>query len=121
MNPTLIRWLADENFPVTSYKILVQAGLDIIHVADAAPSVNDADVIGLANQENRISLTFDSDFGTLIFRHGYRPPGVVYYRLPDAGPDEPAYILLQLLTTDLIFAGFMTVIAQDSIRQKAID
>lgn len=47
----------------------------------------------LAIDEGRILLTFDRDYGTLVFKDGYRPVGVVYFRLDDYLPDSPGHLL----------------------------
>ncbi len=77
-----MKWLADENFPITSYRILASQGWDIKHISLENSSIQDFEVIGQAINEEWIVLTFDSDFGTLVFKEGYRPLGVIYFRLP---------------------------------------
>lgn len=79
-----MKLLANENFPITSYKILLAAGYDIEHIGGTNPSVCDEQVMQKAIQEDRIILTFDSDYGELVFKYGYRPLAVIYasiYRL----------------------------------------
>jgi predicted nuclease of predicted toxin-antitoxin system len=84
------------------------------------PSTTDTDVTELAIRENRIILTFDGDFGTLIFRFGYRPPGVIYFRLQNITADEPAHIVMTLLRQDYTFLHRLTVVESDKIRQRLI-
>ncbi len=114
------RWLADENFPLTSYQILLDNGFDIIHIALIAFGIDDVDVITLSQTGQRIILTFDSDFGTLIFKSGYRPLGVIFFRLPECDVDEPTQIVLKLLKTDINIIGYLTVIDRENIRQRQI-
>ena len=45
--------MADENLPITAFKILRESGYDIKHVAYEMNSVADTDVIGFAISENR--------------------------------------------------------------------
>lgn len=115
-----MKFLADENFPITSFRILQTVGYDIKHVAFDMPSVADIEVTHFAITENRIILTFDSDYGTLIFKFGYQPPGVIYFRLPNIAPDEPAYILINLLKENCRIEHMHTVIESDKIRQRKI-
>ena len=60
------------------------------------------------------------DYGTLIYQHGYRPPaGVIYLRLQDFTPEEPADFLLNLInTTTFTFSGLFTVADENNIRQR---
>ncbi|WP_020595378.1 DUF5615 family PIN-like protein [Spirosoma panaciterrae] len=115
-----MKFLADENFPFTAFRILHESGYDIKHIALEMPSITDADVTNLAISENRIILTFDGDYGTLIFKFGYRPPGVVYFQLPNITPDEPAYIIMNLLNEAHQLEAMYTVVENDKIRQRRI-
>ena len=82
--------LADENFPKTSYLFLREQGHDIKHIVDEGlASILDERVLELAITERRIIITFDSDFGELIFRDGYRPEGVVFFRWKSSTPAQP--------------------------------
>lgn len=116
-----MKFLADENFPITAFRILFESGYDIKHIAFEMPSIADRDVTEMAISENRIILTFDSDYGTLIFKFGYRPPGVVYFRLQNIRADEPAYILMNLINETACQLEHMhTVVENDKIRQRRI-
>jgi predicted nuclease of predicted toxin-antitoxin system len=115
-----MKFLADENFPITAFRILQESGYDIKHVAFEMPSVKDTDVTDFAISENRIILTFDGDYGTLIFKFGYRPPGVVYFRLQNITAEEPAYIVINLLKDAYLFEQMHTVVENDKIRQRRI-
>jgi predicted nuclease of predicted toxin-antitoxin system len=117
-----MKFLADENVPALSVKVLRLAGLDIVSIGEDNPSVTDEEAIGIANEENRIISTFDSDYGELVF-HQVRKitAGVIYLRLGVFQPEEPAVILLYLLKeTEIAFERLFTVIERDNIRQKAI-
>lgn len=115
-----MKFLADENFPITAFRILQESGYDIKHVAFDMPSITDREVTDFAIQEERIILTFDSDYGTLIFKFGYRPPGVVYFRLTNISAGEPAHILATILKEGHQIEQMHTVIEQDKIRQRRI-
>lgn len=116
-----MKWLADENFPMASFKLLASKNWDIKHISIENPSIEDFKVIEFAINEHRLILTFDSDFGTLIFKEGYRPIGVIYLRLPQFHPEAPAQILLNLQETGFHpFEFHFTVISDDGIRQRSI-
>lgn len=120
MNLPELRWLADENFPVPAFRVLQQAGWDITHIGFFAGGTPDTSVLEHAITENRIVLTFDSDHGTLIFRDGYHPPGVVYFRLTDYLPQEPAQILLKMKASEWSFIGNLCVIDNNATRIRPI-
>ncbi len=115
-----MKWLADENFPFPAFRVLELKEFDIKHIGIENPSVEDVSVIQTSLAENRIILTFDSDFGELVFRYGYTPPGVIYFRLANFQITEPAMILIRLLEEGYSFENYFTVISQDTIRQRTI-
>ncbi len=120
MNQPPLKWLADENFPFPSFRLLQQQGWDITHIGLFDGGVPDTSVLQHAIAENRIVLTSDSDHGTLIFRDGYQPPGVVYFRLTDYLPDEPGKILLAMATANWPFAGNLCVVDETTTRIRPI-
>lgn len=76
MNKSL-RWLADEHFPMPSFNRLVEAGLDVKHIAAEQWGLPDTAVMQMAIDQQPIVVTFDGDHGTLVFKAGYRPVGIV--------------------------------------------
>ena len=58
------------------------AGHDVLSVALVAPGINDRAVLELARSTRRWLLTFDADFGDLVFHQGEPPPpALLYFRL----------------------------------------
>ena len=81
--------LADENFPRPAPLALRVAGVDIEAVAETMPGVSDRDILQHAAATNRWLLTFDRDYGELVFLHAVPPPPAsVYLRM---GPYSPAW------------------------------
>lgn len=120
MSPTNYRWLADENFPIPAFRVLTNAGWDIRHIGIDQGGLPDTAVMQLAIDEERILLTFDGDHGTLIFKDGYRPLGIVYFRLANYLPDDPGHLLIKLTEANWSFLGFITVVENDVMRQRSI-
>ena len=113
--------LADENFPIASFNILNEYGYDIKHVSIGNSGITDKEVIEVAIKENRILITFDSDFGELVFKTGYKPRGLVYFRWKEFRPSEPGLYFDNLFKTKaIIFDGYFTVIDENKIRQRKI-
>jgi len=115
-----MKLLANENFPLTSVKIIGQSGFDIIYVGQDFAGYLDSEVMELAIQENRTIITFDRDYGELIFKLGYRPKaGVIYLRWDNFQPHEPGEYLIELFNSkDLQFENMLTVISENHIRQR---
>ncbi len=92
-----MKLLANENFPLPAILLLLGMGYDITSIGEDYPGVSDEYVMNLAEVEQRVILTFDRDYGELIFRHNYKPQkGVIYLRLGKYEPDEPGIIVHRL-------------------------
>ncbi|WP_350097088.1 DUF5615 family PIN-like protein [Imperialibacter sp.] len=114
-----MKFLANENFPGPSVKLLRSQGVDIEWIAKSSPEIDDHRVMTLAIPEQRTILTHDSDYGELVFKHGHKPKnGVVYFRLNEFLPEDPAKILLKLIESSHDFANRLTVIDSSSIRER---
>ena len=116
------RFLANENIPLATVFRLRKEGFDISSVGLDAPSITDREVMQIAIDENRTIITFDRDYGELIYKYGFRPrAGVIFLRMQNYQPEEPAELLLKLLNNpNLEFARFFTVADEKSIRQRKI-
>jgi predicted nuclease of predicted toxin-antitoxin system len=117
-----MHFLANENFPVASVHLLRAAGHDVAAVGEESPGITDEQVLIRAASEGRIILTFDRDYGRLIFQQGRpSPTGVVYLRFTPLSPAEPAERLLELMTHGAIkFDGLFTVLQRDQVRQRPL-
>ncbi len=115
-------FLANENIPLSVTRLLTESGHDVVRVADEMPGASDRQVLEQAIRDGRIAATFDRDYGESIFRHKARNvPGVVYFRLTPASPDEAGKILSDILKERRVgLAGQFTVVERDRIRQRSL-
>lgn len=76
--------------------------------------------MSIAIQEERTVLTFDRDYGELIFKHNYKPAnGVIYLRLFEYAPSEPGVLIESLISrNDIDFSNALTVVDANGIRQR---
>jgi predicted nuclease of predicted toxin-antitoxin system len=76
-----MRLLLDENLSPAVSGFLVEAGHDVVHVRDRGlTSVRDDVVLAVAATEERVLISADTDFGTLLARSGASSPSVVLIR-----------------------------------------
>jgi predicted nuclease of predicted toxin-antitoxin system len=113
------RFLLDENVPLASVHRLRAASHDAVQVA---PRETDRLILERGRAEERVVVTFDRDFGFLIFEAGAPiPRGVVYFRSPPANPEAPAEDLLALLQIPgITLDGKFTVVEATRIRQRPL-
>lgn len=62
-----MKLLANENFPYPSIFYLRDKGFDIVSIGMENPSIKDSEIMSIAINESRTILTFDRDYGELIF------------------------------------------------------
>jgi predicted nuclease of predicted toxin-antitoxin system len=117
-----MKFLANENFPKPSITFLRQKGYYVKSIQEELSGISDEAVVKIAEQEQLIILTFDSDYGEILFKHlRESPPSVVYFRFKGRSPAEAAQILLELVVKkDLKLAGYFTVIEETGIRQRKL-
>lgn len=89
--------LADESVDKPIVDALRSAGFNVFYVLEVAPGTDDATVLHLSNQEQRVLLTQDKDFGELVFRLRNVHYGVVLVRLPGYTPSDKAALVMKLL------------------------
>jgi predicted nuclease of predicted toxin-antitoxin system len=117
-----MKFLADENFPLPSIWRLRAQGYDVASVILDSPGTSDEQVLERAVNEARCILTFDRDFGRLLFLSKLPAPiGIVYLRFQPANPDEPADLILLLLATEQVsLEGKLTVLDRQNVRQRSL-
>jgi predicted nuclease of predicted toxin-antitoxin system len=114
-----MKFLANENFPLASTKYLKSKGFDIKAVGTHFSGITDKEVIELAEKEGRTILTFDRDYGELIFKYGNRPSeGVIYLRLVDYKPKDPGKIEAIVSIKNFETAKKLTVFDGETLRQR---
>jgi predicted nuclease of predicted toxin-antitoxin system len=115
-----MKLLANENFPYKSIYYLKEKGYDVLSIGMDNPSIMDSEIMSIAINEERTILTFDRDYGELIFRHNYKPEkGVIYLRLDEYEPQQPGLIIESILTnTEIDLTRALTVIDKNGIRQR---
>ncbi|HRW05976.1 MAG TPA: DUF5615 family PIN-like protein [Caldilineaceae bacterium] len=112
-----MRILADENCPGDLIDALRAAGHDVRWIRTDAPGSTDPVILGQAQAENRLVLTFDKDFGELAFRR--RLPataGIFLCRLHGMRPAVLTAHVLHALSSRADWAGHFTVLTERQIR-----
>jgi len=115
-----VKFLANENFPFPSIKV-IKASFEVFSIAEIAPGISDREVLQKAIKENLAILTFDRDYGEIIFKEKIKnPPTVIYFRAKGAAPDSAGKMLMELLQDRKIrFEEKFSVIEANGIRQRS--
>jgi predicted nuclease of predicted toxin-antitoxin system len=116
-----MRLLADENVPGPVVTALRQRGHDVFWIRSDCPGTDDCGVLRLSCAEGRVLLTFDKDFGRLVFADGLAEvTGVILVRLPRLEPEALAAAVVEAVSAHEGWLGRFSVIEQDNVRMTPI-
>jgi predicted nuclease of predicted toxin-antitoxin system len=116
-----MRFLADENVPGPVVAGLRASGHDVFYAKESMPAAADRVLLAVAQAEQRIVVTVDTDFGELAFRFGLPvQSGVVLIRLEWSNPETDNQIALSALTSRDDWSGSFAVIESDRIRVRPL-
>lgn len=118
---SLLRILANENFPGPLIRELRQRGHDVTSVKDSMRGAEDREVLATAQEEGRLVVTFDKDFGELAYRFGLPSSGgVILFRLSRSNPETDNARALAALESGIDWTGNFAVITNDRIRVRPL-
>ena len=76
-----MKFLADENIEREFIEALREANFDVISIRENYIGIKDNEILQIAENEKAVVLTYDTDFGELVFRFGLKSRGVILLRL----------------------------------------
>ena len=116
-----LRLCANENVPRICVDQLRAYGHDVLWVLETFAGASDEDVLARALTESRLLLTFDKDFGELVFRRG-KPVswGVVLFRINHPSPATVAAVVVRALSSRDDWSGHFSVVDDHTVRMRAL-
>lgn len=114
-----VKLLANENFPAPAIRRLLAQGIDVVAVAQAMPAASDIQVLDFARREGRWIVTFDRDYGDLVFRHALPPPpAILYLRQEPYPPEKAADLVMAMLPLRERVEGCLVVVTARHARYR---
>ena len=93
-----LRFLVDMNLSPSIVTDLQQQRWDILRVSQVLPmDAEDFEILEFARQQNRVIITQDLDFSSLLALGGYEKPSLITFRLSVPEPETITRKLLELL------------------------
>ena len=116
-----MRLLVDENIPRLAVEFICSRGHDAIWVGKVAPGIRDREVLSFATAQKRTLITFDTDFGELVFRLGIGAPfGVILFRLPPDSPLGIAQSIVRALESQQDWMNRFSVVDENRVRMRLL-
>ncbi len=116
-----MRPCANENIPGACVAALRAHGHDVNWIRETMAGATDEQVIDRAAKEDRLLLTFDKDFGELVFHRGKTAAhGVILFRISQPSAAAVAETVLRILTSRDDWTGQFSVVDDRTIRMRPL-
>lgn len=119
-----MKFLIDNALPPRLARLLSEAGHDAVHVRECGlQTAEDTLILERAELEDRILVTADTDFGTLLAFLRKPKPSIILFREPDVvrARDYAAHMLVCLpLLEDDLRAGCVVVFRHGRVRVRTL-
>jgi predicted nuclease of predicted toxin-antitoxin system len=113
--------LANENVPALMVAELRRLGVRVESVSETMPAASDRQVIAHAVTQGLWILTFDRDYGELVFARAVAAPrAIIYLRQQPRRPDELAHDVLALLNRPDFGLGHLVVMTDRHMRRRPL-
>jgi predicted nuclease of predicted toxin-antitoxin system len=93
-----------------------EARVDIVSIKELTAGVSDETVLETANKQNRILITFDSDFGELIFRQKLKARGVILLKFAPKSTQQVVDTISNVLKTQAKIEDHFLIVKEKKIR-----
>jgi predicted nuclease of predicted toxin-antitoxin system len=119
-----LKFLIDNALPPELAELLVAAGYDAVHVrAYAMQAATDERIVARDREEDRIFVSADSDFGTILATQDAERPSFILFREPDLRVAEDYFNALlpalPMLEVELV-TGCVAVFRRGRLRVRRL-
>ena len=82
-----MKFVADENIPIKVVERLKNENIEIESIVKIQVGLKDEEIAKISEREKAVLITFDKDFGEIIFRKSIKPFRVILLRIPPKSVD----------------------------------
>lgn len=116
-----MRFLVDQNVPRAVVKGLREEGHDVTWAETSHPGADDEVLLKRAQEEGRVILTFDTDFGTLAFHRDLpASAGIILFRLTLVSPSAVAETVRETIHSRNDWEKHFSVVDDSQIRMRPL-
>ncbi len=109
--------LADENIEREFILALRDANIDVISVWESHIGLADDEILQIAVDKKAVILTYDTDFGELVFRFNLKSHGIILLRLSGLSlADKVGKTISVIKNHEVELENAFTVISENLVR-----
>lgn len=113
--------LTNENIPASVVEVLRRRGHDVLSAKESLSGSVDEEILARAQQDSRILITQDKDFGELAFHCGAAAQcGVILFRLQGQDPDLDINRMVAVIESRADWDGCFAVATDDRLRIRPL-
>ena len=102
MHLSQFKFLTDENMPPRAVAWLRQQDFDIFDIkSEGLGGTKDEDIVPIAEAQNRVIITQDSDLGNILFQLGLQNAGVIFLPPGHVSSERVIESLEKLFSADI--------------------
>lgn len=116
-----LKFLADENIPLEVVSTLKKEGMNIRSVIEIGYGLKDETILKLANKENMVIITFDKDFGEIVFKDRKKSKGIILLQFHPQSIGYIISVLRNVLALDINFSKSFLVAETGRVRVIPLD
>lgn len=116
-----MNFVVDEGVDLQIVVSLRNKGHNVLYIAEISSGITDDLVLIYANEQNRILMTRDKDFGEMVYRDKKVHSGIILNRLFELHSEKKAELIIKIIEEfgeELI--GSFTVIQPGKIRIRKL-
>lgn len=115
-----MKFIANENIPFEVVQKLKNEGYEVLRVDEIKKGMRDDEIIQLSIKEEGILMTFDKDFGELVFKKKKQVYGIILLKFTPQNVDYIFGIIKKFLDQKIKIKGHFIVIEKEKVRIKKI-
>jgi len=114
-----VRFCANENLSEETILRLRRDGHDVVWIRELAPGIADHEVLARARADDRVLLTFDKDFGELVYHLGSAASrGIILFRISQLSAASVAERISKILASRTDWEGHFSVVDDAVVRMR---
>ena len=117
-----MRLCADENIPGDCVAALRAKGHDVRWIREDMPGARDEEIVERAMADQRLLITFDKDFGELVFHRGKKATaGIILFRVAQPSALTVTDTVLKVLASRDDWVGHFSVVDDRTVRMRPLN